>query len=83
MVLGQYGVVRVDTWWYWVSMKRDWLIHDNTGSVEGALVSIWWCWVKMGRYWLVFDGNGSVWGDTGCNLVVLGQYNLILIGIEW
>ena len=33
--------------------------------------------------WLVIDGTGSVWGDTGCNLVVLGQYNLLLIGIEW
>ena len=22
-------------------------------------------------------------GDTGCNLVLLGQYNLVLIGIEW
>ena len=36
-----------------------------------------------GQYWLVIDGTGSVWGDTGCNLVVLGQYNLVLIGIEW
>ena len=32
---------------------------------------------------LVIDGTGSVWGDTGCNLMVLGQYNLVLIGIEW
>ena len=24
-----------------------------------------------------------VWGDTGCNLLVLGQYNLVLIGVEW
>ena len=36
-----------------------------------------------GQYWLIIDGTGSVWGDTGCNLVVLGQYNLVLIGIEW
>ena len=32
---------------------------------------------------MVIDGTGSVWGDSGCNLVVLGQYNLVLIGIEW
>ena len=31
---------------------------------------------------MVIDGTGSVWGDTGCNLMVLGQYNLVLIGIE-
>ena len=36
-----------------------------------------------GQYWLVIDGTGSVWGNTGCNLMVLGQYNLVLIGIEW
>ena len=35
-----------------------------------------------GQYWLVIDGNGSVWGDTGCSLVVLGRYNLVLIDIE-
>ena len=35
VVLGQYRAVRVDIWCYRVSMKRDWLIHDNTGSVEG------------------------------------------------
>ena len=38
--------------------------------------------VLTGQYWLVFDVTGSVWGDTGCNLVILGQYNLVLIGIE-
>ena len=39
--------------------------------------------VLTGQYWLVFDDTASVWGDTVCNLVVLGQYNLVLIGIEW
>ena len=28
-------------------------------------------------------GSRSVCGDAGCNLVVLGQHNLVLIGIEW
>ena len=45
-------------------MKRNWLIHDNTG-----------------RYWLVFGGDGSVWCGTGWHLVVLAQYNLVLLGI--
>ena len=39
--------------------------------------------VLTGQYWLVFDVFGSVWGDTGCNLLVLGQYNLVLIGTDW
>ena len=55
----QYRLVLVDTWWYWVSMKRYWLIYDGTGSVEGA--------------WLVLGGTGSVGGGTGWYLVVLGQ----------
>ena len=50
--------------------KRNWLIHDNIGSVKG--------------------GAGSVWGRTGWYLVVLGQSTLVLgqknlvpIGIKW
>ena len=49
-------------------MKQNWLIHDNTGSVEG---------------WLEFGGAGSVWGGTSWYLVMLGQYNLVLLGIKW
>ena len=41
-------------------MKQNWLIHDNTRSVEGGA-------------WLVFGGTGSVRGGTGWYLVVLGQ----------
>ena len=36
MVLGQDRLVLVDTWWYWVSMERYWLIYDDTWSVEGG-----------------------------------------------
>ena len=36
---------------------------------------------NTGRYWLVFGEDGSVWGGTGWYLVVLGQYNLVLLGI--
>ena len=31
---------------------------------------------------MVLGGTGAVGGGTGWNLVVLGQYNLVLIGIE-
>ena len=34
VVLGQYGVVLVRTWGYWVSMERKWLIFDGTWSVK-------------------------------------------------
>ena len=33
VVPGQYGVVLVGTWRYWVSGRRHWLIYDDTGSV--------------------------------------------------
>ena len=36
----------------------------------------------MERNWLVNNGIGSVEG-TGWYLVVLGQYNLVLLGIKW
>ena len=38
---------------------------------------------NTGRYWLVFGEDGSVWGGTGWYLVVLGQSNLVPIGIKW
>ena len=31
----------------------------------------------------MFGGAGSEWGGTGWYLVVLGQYNLVLLGIKW
>ena len=27
--------------------------------------------------------TGSVWGGTGWYMVMLGQYNLVLLGIKW
>ena len=39
--------------------------------------------VDTGRYWLVFGGDGSVWRGTGWYLMVLGQFNLVLLGIKW
>ena len=32
---------------------------------------------------MIYDGTGSVEGGTGWYLVVLGQYNLVLLGIKW
>ena len=70
----QYRLVLVDTWWYWVSKKRYWLIYDGNESVEcgsgwymvvlaqleAVLVGTWWYWVSGRRYWLVLGGTGSV-----------------------
>ena len=39
--------------------------------------------VSKRRYRLVIGGTDSVWDGTGVNLVVLGQYNLVLLGIKW
>ena len=36
----------------------------------------------MERKWLVFCGSGSVWGSTGWYMVVLSQYNLVLLSIK-
>ena len=30
-----------------------------------------------------YDGTGSVWGGTGWFLLVMSQYNLVLLGIKW
>ena len=32
-------------------------------------------------YWLIYDGTGSVEGGTGWYLVVLGQYEAVLVDI--
>ena len=44
-------------------MKRNWLIHDNIGSVEGGT-----------GWYLVVLGQSNL---------VLGQNNLVPIGIKW
>ena len=35
----------------------------------------------MGRYWLVLSGTWPVWGGTGWQMVVVGQYNSVLLSI--
>ena len=36
LVLGQSMAVLVGAWWYWVSMERNWLVHDGTWSVKSS-----------------------------------------------
>ena len=31
-----FGTPAFGTWWYWVIIERNWLIHDGTGSEEGS-----------------------------------------------
>ena len=35
------------------------------------------------QFWSVFGGAGSIWDGTSWYLVVLGQYNLVLLGFKW
>ena len=35
------------------------------------------------QFWSVFGGAGSIWDGTSWYLVVLGQYNLELLGFTW
>ena len=48
-----------------------------------VVVDTCWYWVSMEWYWFIYDGTGSVEGGSGWYLVVLGQYNLVLLGIKW
>ena len=57
------------------------MTYDGTGSA--VLVGTWWYWVSMGRYWFVIGSTGTVWGVTGWNLVVLGQYEVVLLATWW
>ena len=47
MVLGQYGIVLVGTWWYWVSRRQLCLVLVGTGSVWGGTG---WNLVVLGQY---------------------------------
>jgi len=53
-------------------MEWNWFTLGGTGAV-------------LGQYgaWLIHDGTGSVWCGAGWYLVVLGQYNLVLLGMKW
>ena len=35
------------------------------------------------QFWSVFGDAGSIWDGTSWYLVVLGQYNLELLGFTW
>ena len=61
-------------------MKRNWLIHDNTGSVEGdtdyylvvpgqygaVLVGTWWYWLSITCYCLESSGTRLLKGFYAC-----------------
>ena len=81
VVLGQYGVVLVLTWCYWVSIGQYGLIYDVywISKNRNCLILII---VSRRQFWLVFGGAGSIWGGTGWYLVILGQYNLVLLGFK-
>ena len=38
--------------------------------------------MELGQYGAVLAGTGSVWGGTGWYMVVLGQYNSVLLSIK-
>ena len=54
VVLGQYRLVLIDTWWNWVNMERYLLIYDGTGSAEGGTV----------RYLVVLGQKKAILVDT-------------------
>ena len=37
----------------------------------------------MEQTWLIHDGLGPVWCGICRRLEVMGQYNLVLLGIKW
>ena len=37
--------------------------------------------MELGQFWPVVAGTRSVWGGTGWYMVVLGQYNSVLLSI--
>ena len=59
MILGQVSIGQNGLIYdvYWVSMKRNCLIHHNTGSEEGSSGQ---CLVVLGQYGAVLGGTGSV-----------------------
>ena len=63
----------------WYSFKYR-LVFGGTGSVEGTT---WRNWVSIRWYWLVLDCTWSLEGGTGCYLVVVGQYRVVLVGTWW
>ena len=46
-----------------------------------VMVDTWWFCVSMEWYWLIYDGAGLVEGSSGWYLVVLGQYEAVLVDI--
>ena len=57
-------------------MKRNWLIHDNTGQYwlvfggdgqyGAVLVGTWWYWVSITWYYLVLSGTRLLQSFYAC-----------------
>ena len=58
----EYRLVLVDTWLYWVSIERYWLIYDGTGSVEGGTGGYV---MVLGQYWALLVGTCWYWISRG------------------
>ena len=58
-------------------MEQNWFILGGTKYSIGRYCLIY----NMGQNWLIHDGTGSLWCGTGWYLVILGRYNLVLLGI--
>ena len=70
VVLGQYRLVLVGTWWNWDHVERYCLVLDGTGSLLGGIGQYWF---SIGRYLVVLGQY---------NLVLLGiQWYWVSIGL--
>ena len=62
MVLGQYWVVLVSTWWYWVKIGWYWSLLGGTGSIlDGTGQYL----VVLGHYWMVLGSTRVNYGQLG------------------
>ena len=53
---------------------------EELGQYGAVLGGNWLYWVSMRQLRLVLDCIWLAEGGTGCYLVVLGQYRLVLVG---
>ena len=66
MVLGHYGAVLVDIWWYMVSRRQHWLVVGGAGSVWVGTNWLLVVWVSITWYCLVLSKTGLVQGFYDC-----------------
>ena len=83
MIYDGTGSVEGGTGWYLVVLGQSRAVRVDIRCYWVGMKRYWLIHDYTGRYWLVFGGDGSIWGGTGCYLVVLGQYNMVLLGMKW